>query len=77
MWIMTLAHGAAGIWDEVIPALLLLGFAVILLGAGILSRRNNPPLDDNAEEQADADVVPAQDSTTASEKPSSDHFQLD
>ncbi len=59
-----LAHGALGIWDEVIPILLVGGFAAILGVTGLLSRRNESKLDEQAEnpppgEQASNEPVKA------------------
>jgi len=65
-----LAHGALGIWDEVIPILLVGGFAAILIVTGLLSRRNESQLD----EQAGTPPLAEQ---TNNEPVKADHYRLD
>jgi hypothetical protein len=62
-----LAHGALGIWDEVIPILLVGGFAAILIVTGLLSRRNESKLEEHAENPPPAEQIDAQ----------PDHYRLD
>ena len=65
-----LAHGALGIWDEVIPILLVGGFAAILIVTGLLSRRNESQLDEQAE-------TPPPAKQTNNEPVKADHYRLD
>ena len=62
-----LAHGALGIWDEVIPILLVGGFAAILVVTGLLSRRNESKFDKQAEKLPPVEQIDAQ----------PDHYRLD
>jgi hypothetical protein len=65
--VLFLAHGAWGIWDELLPVLLLVGFVVIFIAAGVISR-----LRDNS-----SSAEPPQPSPTESTNKSADHYSLD
>ena len=65
-----LAHGALGIWDEVIPILLVGGFSAILFVTGLLSRRNESKLDEQAENPAPVEQA-------SNEPVKADHYRLD
>ena len=65
--LVPLAHGALGIWDELIPILLVGGFAAILVVTGLLSRRNASKLDEQVENPVPVENTNAQ----------PDHYRLD
>ena len=65
--VVPLAHGVYGIWDEVIPILLVGGFAAILVVTGLLSRRNESKLEEQAENPPPVEQIDAQ----------PDHYRLD
>jgi len=68
--LVPLAHGALGFWDELIPVLLVGGFAAILVVTGLLSRRNESKLDEQLEQSQNP--VPVE---SANAQP--DHYRLD
>jgi hypothetical protein len=54
MWNIPLAHGALGSWDELIPVIIVGLFTVIMIVAGLISRRN----EQSVEEQPPASNSP-------------------
>ncbi len=42
---LLLAHGVFGVWDEVIPIVLVGAFILILVGAGLMARREEAKLE--------------------------------
>lgn len=62
-----LAHGALGIWDEVIPVILFIGIGVIALISGILGRNRDENLANPPE-----NLQPKEASN-----PKADHYRLD
>jgi hypothetical protein len=56
MWSIPLAHGTLGSWDEIVPVIIVGLFTVIMIVAGLISRRNDesvneqPPATDSSEE---------------------------
>lgn len=65
--VLFLAHGALGVWDELLPVVLLVGFVIIFVAAGVISR-----LRDNS-----SAAEPPQPSSTEQQNPSTDHYRLD
>jgi len=62
-----LAHGVWGIWDEVLPILLLVGFVAIFIGAAMISRLRDTSSSDE----------PAQSTSTEQSNTTADHYRLD
>jgi hypothetical protein len=65
--VLFLAHGAWGIWDELLPVLLLVGFVVIFVAAGVISRLRD----------SSSPAEPPQPSSPEQPNPSADHYRLD
>jgi hypothetical protein len=63
MWNIPLAHGEFGVWDEVLPVVVVGLFTVIMIVAGLISRRN-----EEVSEQA---------TTTDSTENTDTHYRLD
>ena len=64
-----LAHGALGIWDEIVPVILLIGIGVIALISGILSRRRDESLTKPTNNPDDKE--------SSERDPRADHYRLD
>jgi hypothetical protein len=77
--LIPLAHGALGFWDEVVPMLLVGGFAAVLLVAGMISRRNEEKAAKQAQALEQAQPVQSADAPVPVETAEAvgDHFRLD
>ena len=85
---IVLAHGVFGIWDELIPVVLVGAFILILVGAGLMARREEAKLEKQAsaepaeqtaqQNSTQADFLEA-DNTAPVTQPSTaaDHYRLD
>ncbi len=62
-----IAHGVWGIWDEVLPALLVIGFVVIFIGAAVISRLRD----------TSAPSEPPPPTSTEQSNSAADHYRLD
>jgi hypothetical protein len=67
MWTIPLAHGALGGWDELIPVIIVGIFTVIMIVAGLISRRNDQTTEEKSSTGNAADTA---------EKPDT-HYHLD
>ena len=65
--VLFLAHGAWGVWDELLPVLLLVGFVIIFVAAGVISRLRD----------SSSPAELPQPSSTEQPNPSADHYRLD
>ncbi|MEP7289800.1 MAG: hypothetical protein ABI947_28965 [Chloroflexota bacterium] len=72
MWkALPLAHGALGIWDELVPIVLIGSFGIFLIISAWISRRN--------ENNQSDEPTPPPDNASPTESPDSatDHYRLD